>query len=59
MNKTVRIGTIKDQDRWRRDDLRTMSPDQRVELLRLQREQLYGDRAHRLERVARVVRIGQ
>ena len=59
MNKTVRIGTIKDQDRCRRDDLRTMSPDQRVELLRLQREQLYGDRAHRLERVARVVRIGQ
>ena len=43
MNKTVRIGKIKDQDRWRRDDLRACTPDERVEmLLQLQAEYFVG-----------------
>lgn len=33
MKKLVRIGTLADQDRFRREDYRRMSPNRRVEIL--------------------------
>ena len=43
MNHTVRIGKVEDQDRWRRDDLRACTPDDRVEmLLKLQSDNSVG-----------------
>jgi hypothetical protein len=59
MKKIVRIGTIEEQDRWRRDDLRAMSPTQRVSLLLQLQNQFYGNKERRLQRVARIKRNGR
>lgn len=46
MKPTVRIGTINEQDQWRRDDCRALSPNQRVDML-LQMQDQYFDKAPR------------
>ncbi len=57
MKHTVRIGNVEDQDRWRRDDLRACSPDERVEmLLQLQADHFAGQ-DQTLVRVAHVKRM--
>lgn len=33
MNKTARTGTLSDQDRWRREGYRRMTPNERVQAL--------------------------
>lgn len=33
MKKTVRVGSVADQDRWRRDDVGRMTPSERVGLV--------------------------
>jgi hypothetical protein len=58
VQKIVRIGTIADQDRFRREDVRRMSPSRRVRLvLGMQRQFLDWDRCP-LQRVAAVRRLG-
>ena len=58
IQRIVRIGTVSDQDRFRREDVRRMSPGDRVRLvLRMQRQFLDWDR-HSMQRVATVRRIG-
>jgi hypothetical protein len=54
MNIRVRMVLISDQDRWRREDMRCLSPNERVDLL-LQMQQHYrGDQAQHIKRVATI-----
>jgi hypothetical protein len=56
--KIVRIGKIEDQDEFRREDIRKMSPDQRVQmLLDMQAGFLNWTSNPRIERTARLKRI--
>ena len=59
MKKCVRVGRVQDQDGWRRDDLRAMTPSERVDMaLQLQADYL-GDMERSLERTARVRKLGR
>ncbi|NOY74279.1 MAG: hypothetical protein GXP32_00615 [Kiritimatiellaeota bacterium] len=58
MKKMVRIGRVEDQDEIRREDIRKMSPNERVaSLLELQRRFFNWDSNPRIERVAAIKRI--
>ncbi len=57
MNKTVRIGKIEDQDRWRRDDLRACTPDERVAMLLQMQNKYFTGRDRRILRVAHIERV--
>lgn len=59
MKRTVRIGRVSDQDRWRRDDLRAMVPNQRVALLRRQQKQFFGTDSRVLQRIVRIKRYAR
>ena len=54
MIKTVRIGKIEDQDKWRRDDLRKMTGDERVKHVLILQE-IYGYNTE--DELKRVVQI--
>jgi len=56
MDKTVRIGRISDQTRWRREDMIRLSPDQRVAALLQFRMACYPQEMKTLQRVAAVKR---
>lgn len=58
MKPIVRIGKIKDQDRWRRDDLRSMSPIQRVEILEKMQDQYFGKTHRSIKPVFKIRSIG-
>jgi hypothetical protein len=51
LHRTVRHGTPADQDRWRRDDYRRMTPQQRLDLAVRLREAAWPD-APPLQRIA-------
>jgi hypothetical protein len=54
MKTIFRIGSVQDQDRWRRDDIQALSPNQRVAML-LEMQNQYFDNADRpLKRVAKI-----
>ncbi len=54
LKRTVRIGTIAQQDDWRRSDLRALTPNQRVAMLLQMRNQYHADASHHLKRIARI-----
>ena len=58
MKNRVRIGKVGDQDRWRREDLLAMSPDERVGLLLDMQHHYFGDQINVLVRVARIRTFG-
>lgn len=54
MLKTVRIGKVEDQDQWRRDDLRKMTGNERVNHVLLLQE-IYGfNTTDKIKRVAHI-----
>lgn len=53
MEKIVRIGKVTDQDAIRRDDIKKLSPDERVQMvLQMQRKYLQWDKNPTIKRVA-------
>jgi len=54
MKKKVRIGTVQDQDRWMRADIRALSPNQRVEMVLKMQSQYFNNAPRALKRVARI-----
>jgi len=57
MKTLVRIGKIEDQDRWRRDDMRKLSPDERVDILLQLQENFFAGQDRTLKRIATIRRI--
>lgn len=58
MKKVVRIGKIEDQDEFRREDIRNMTPNARVSmLLKMQREFFDWNTNPVIQRTAKVRRI--
>ena len=58
MKKVVRIGKIEDQDKFRRDDIREMSPNARVSMLiKMQRKFFDWDANPDIQRTATVTRM--
>ena len=58
MKKTVRISTINDHERHRVDDVRQMSPDERVMLLLNMQRRFYAwNDNNRIKRVAKITRL--
>ena len=57
MKHIVRIGKIKDQDRWRRDDLRACTPNERVEMLLQLQADYFAGIDQTIIRTARVKRL--
>ena len=58
MKKVVRIGKIEDQDKFRRDDIRKMSPNARVSMLiNMQRKFFDWDVNPNIQRTATVTRM--
>ena len=58
MKKIVRIGKIEDQDKFRRDDIRDMSPNARVSMLiKMQRQFFDWDTNPKIQRIATVIRM--
>jgi len=54
MKRVARIGGLEDQDRWRRDDLRAMSPNRRVRILVEMQNQYTNNAARSLKRVVTI-----
>ena len=54
MKHRVRIGTVQDQDTWRRDDIRALSPNQRVDMLLAMQSQYFNNAPRPLTRVASI-----
>ncbi len=48
MKRIVRVGRIKDQDRFRRDDMAALTPEARIDCLLQLRQQQFGARAKRI-----------
>jgi hypothetical protein len=59
MQHVVRIGRIKDQDRWRRDDLRKCTPAERVDMLLQMQAAYFAGQDRSLVRVAHIERLGR
>lgn len=55
IQRTIRIGTPADQDAWRRDDYRHLTPEQRLALVVLLRE-LAWPNAHPIQPVIAIRR---
>lgn len=53
LQRTIRHGTPADQDRWRREDYRRLTPQQRLDLAVRLREQAWPD----AEPIARVCEL--
>ena len=56
MKPLVRIGKIEDPDRWRRDDLRAMTPNQRVRMLLKMQESARENPLPPMERIVHIKR---
>jgi hypothetical protein len=59
MERTVRIAKVADQDAWRREDCRRLSPNARVAALLAFRSAFFARELRPLARQARVVRLGR
>ncbi|MDD5598417.1 MAG: hypothetical protein PHV82_10765 [Victivallaceae bacterium] len=58
MEKTVRIGKVEDQDNFRRDDIRNMSPDARVNMmLEMQSRFCRWDLNPEIKRIVKVKKV--
>ena len=58
MKKIVRIGKIEDQDEFRRDDIRKMSPNARVSMLiEMQRKFFNWAANSNIQRTAKIKRM--
>ena len=57
MKRTIRIGSLADQDRFRRDDLRKATPAQRVDMLLQLQERYFSGLDRTIQRVATIKRI--
>ena len=58
MKKVVRIGKVADQDDFRRDDIRNMSPNDRVNMvIKMQREFFNWETNSKIKRVAKVRKL--
>ena len=51
MNMKIRVGKLVDQDRWRRDDLRACTPEERVDMLLQMQSAFLGESDRTVERV--------
>ena len=54
MKTLVRIGRIEDQDRWRREDMQKLTPDERVDILLRLQENYFAGKDRTMVRVAKV-----
>ena len=54
MKPIVRIGKIEDQNRWRREDMQKLTPDERVDLLLQLQENYFAGKDRTLVRVATI-----
>ena len=54
MKPTVRIGAIDKQDQWRRDDLRALSPNERVDMLLQMRDRYFDKTPRHMKRVIQI-----
>lgn len=54
IEKTVRVGKPEDQDRWRREDMLRMTPNERVRLLVEMQHAYFPELRKPLRRVARM-----
>jgi len=57
MKRTVRIGRIEDQDRWRRADLRKCTPSERVDMVLEMQARYLANQDRTLLRVAHIKRM--
>lgn len=57
MKPIVRIGKIEDQDRWRREDLRKCTPDERVDMLLQLQKNFFAGQDRTIVRVAHIKRM--
>ena len=57
MKKLVRMGSVSDQDRFRREDCRRMSPDRRVRLLLEMQRRFLGWTGSAMPRIATIRRL--
>ena len=57
MKHIVRIGSIEDQDRWRREDLKKCTPDERVDMLLQLQENFFAGQDRTIVRVAYMKRL--
>jgi len=58
MEKIVRIGKLEEQDEFRREDVRKMSPNKRVDMvLKMQRKYCQWDVNTKIERVVSIKKI--
>jgi len=54
MKKVARIGSVADQDKWRREDVLRMTPSERVDLVFDMMEDMSGSRDIPMVRIAKV-----
>jgi hypothetical protein len=54
MKPRVRIGTTSDQDRWRREDTRALSPDQRFDMLLRMQASFFGEACGHIRRIVKI-----
>ncbi len=52
----VRIGKIEDQDRWRREDMQKLTPDERVDMLLQLQENYFAGQDRTMVRIAHIKR---
>ena len=58
IKKVIRIGSMNEQDNWRRDDLRVLSSEERLEsLILMQAKYLRWDINSKIERVGALKRL--
>mgnify|MGYP006297358725 CR=1 FL=1 len=58
MKKVVRIGKVGDQDAWRREDVKRMSPNERVSMVLEMQDRLLSAKSKPLTTQIRVRRHG-
>ncbi len=54
MKPIIRIGTIQDQDRWRQEDMRNCTPDERVDILLQLQENFFAGQDRTMVRIAHI-----
>lgn len=57
IDKKIRVGRIADQDRWRRDDLRACTPDERVDMLLEMQSSFFATSDRAIKRVIHIQSI--
>jgi len=57
MKHIVRIGSIEDQDLWRREDLKKCTPNERVDMLLQLQENFFAGQDRTIKRIVHIKRI--